>query len=269
VRGFGVRRQRQALKYILKTRIRGKDHWFTIGTHGAPWTVDSARREARRMLGVIAGGADLATDRERRKSTLTLSAVAERFLREHGKMLEERTLEEYERLLRKLAFPVFGDSLIDAIDRPAVAKLHHALADTPRQANHVLSVLSKVMSWAAKRGLLPSEANPCRGIDRYKENKRERFLSAAELSRLGETLQEAEEQQVLTPYAIAAIRFASDGCKEERDTKPSMGLRRPRQSAAPVTPLKNGSEVDLSPGSRRGYPAIVAALAGESLRYCR
>ena len=159
------------------------------------------------MLGVIAGGTDLATDRERQKSTLTLEAVAERFLREHGKMLEGRTLEEYERLLRKLAFPVFGDRPIDAIDRPAVAKLHHALADTPRQANHVLSVLSKVMSWAASRGLLSTPTNPCRGIQRYKENKRERFLSGAELSRLGEALREADEQQVLTPYAIAAIRL--------------------------------------------------------------
>jgi integrase len=122
-------------------------------------------------------------------------------------MLEERTLEEYERLLRKLTFPVLGAHPIDAIDRPAIAKLHHALADTPRQANHVLSVLSKVMSWAAKRGLLSSDANPCRGIDRYRENKRERFLSAAELSRLGEALREAEREKTLAPYAIAAIRL--------------------------------------------------------------
>jgi integrase len=63
------------------------------------------------------------------------------------------------------------------------------------------------MSWAAKRGLLPSEPNPCRGIDRYKENKRERFLSAAELSRLGEALRDAEREKTLSPYAIAAIRL--------------------------------------------------------------
>ena len=55
--------------------------------------------------------------------------------------------------------------------------------------------------------MLSAATNPCRGIDRYKENKRERFLSAAELSRLGEALREAEEQQALTPYAIAAIRL--------------------------------------------------------------
>jgi len=63
------------------------------------------------------------------------------------------------------------------------------------------------MGWAGKRGLLPSEANPCRGIDRYKENKRERFLSAAELSRLGEALREAEQEKTLSPYPVAAIRL--------------------------------------------------------------
>ena len=39
------------------------------------------------------------------------------------------------------------------------------------------------------------------------ENRRERFLSAEELSRLGEALREAEQEQIATPYAIAAIRL--------------------------------------------------------------
>jgi integrase len=71
----------------------------------------------------------------------------------------------------------------------------------------LLSVLSKMMGWAVKRGLLPSEPNPCRGIERYKENKRERFLSEAELYRLGEALREAEQEKTSSPYATAAIRL--------------------------------------------------------------
>jgi integrase len=207
VQGFGVRRQLQAVKYVLKARIRGRDHWFTIGTHGAPWTPDSARREAQRLLGEIAAGKDLAHVRDQRKSTPTLEVVAEQFLREHCEKLGPRTADEYERLLRKVAFPTIGQRPIDSIDRSAIAKLHHSWSQTPRQANHLLSVLSKLMGWAAKRGLLPSEANPCRGIDRYKENKRERFLSTAELSRLGEALRGAEQEQASSPYAVAAIRL--------------------------------------------------------------
>ena len=207
VKGFGIRRQRQAIKYVLKSRIRGKDHWFTIGTHGGPWTPDTARQEAKRMLGEIAAGKNLAVVREQQRSVLSFADVVDRFLEEHGNKVQRRTVTEYERLLRRHAVPALGDRPIDAIDRAAVAKVHHSLAATPRQANLLLSVLSKLMGWAAKRGLLPSEANPCRGIDRYKENKRERFLSAAELTSLGEALREAEAQQDLTPYASAAIRL--------------------------------------------------------------
>jgi integrase len=207
VKGFGVRRQRQAVKYILKSRIRGKDHWFTIGTHGSPWTPDTARQEAKRKLGEIAAGKNLAAIRAQQRSVLSFADVVDRFLEEHGKKIERRTATEYERLLRRHAVPALGDRPIDGIDRAGVAKLHHSLAATPRQANLLLSVLSKLMGWAAKRGLLPSEANPCRGIDRYKENKRERFLRAVELSRLGEALRDAEREKTLSPYAIAAIRL--------------------------------------------------------------
>ena len=207
VKGFGIRRQRQAIKYVLKSRIRVKDHWFNIGTHGGPWTPDTARQEAKRMLGEIAAGKNLAVVREQQRSVLSFADVVDRFLEEHGKKVEHRTATEYERLLRRHAVPALGDRPIDAIDRAAIAKLHHSLAATPRQANLLLSVLSKLMGWAAKRGLLPSEVNPCRGIDRYKENKRERFLSAAELSRLGDALREAEQEKTLSPYATAAIRL--------------------------------------------------------------
>ena len=159
------------------------------------------------MLGEIAAGRNLAVVREQQRSALTFAEVVDRFLEEHGKKVERRTITEYERLLRRHAVPAIGDRPIDAIDRAAVAKLHHSLAATPRQANLLLSVLSKLMGWAAKRGLFPYEANPCRGIDRYKECKRERFLSAAELPRLGEALREAEQDKTLSPYAVAAIRL--------------------------------------------------------------
>ena len=230
VKGFGVRRQRQAIKYILKSRIRVKDHWFTIGTHGAPWTPDTARQEAKRMLGEIAAGKNLAVVREQQRSVLSFADVVDRFLEEHGNKVQRRTVTEYERLLRRHAVPALGDRPIDAIDRAAVAKLHHSLAATPRQANLLLSVLSKLMGWAAKRGLLPSEANPCRGIDRYKENKRERFLSAAELSRLGDALREAEQEKTLSPYATAAIRLLLlTGARTQRNFDTQVGLRRSRQ----------------------------------------
>jgi hypothetical protein len=68
VTGFGVRRQRGAPVYVLKTRIGSRQRWFTIGKHGT-WTVETARNRARAYLGDIAHGKDPATLRD----TVTVS----------------------------------------------------------------------------------------------------------------------------------------------------------------------------------------------------
>src|SRR5262249_19164266 len=54
--GFGARRQKSdAVAYVLFYRTKqGRQRWFTIGKHGAPWTPDTAREEARRLLGDVA-----------------------------------------------------------------------------------------------------------------------------------------------------------------------------------------------------------------------
>ena len=58
VKGFGVRRQRGIAVYVIKYRIFGKQRFVTIGRHGSPWTPDKARREAKRLLGMVAAGKD-------------------------------------------------------------------------------------------------------------------------------------------------------------------------------------------------------------------
>jgi integrase len=41
---------------VLKYRAGGRQRWATIGTHGSPWTPETARREAKRLLSRIAEG---------------------------------------------------------------------------------------------------------------------------------------------------------------------------------------------------------------------
>jgi hypothetical protein len=75
VKGFGVRRQRRNKVYMLKYRIAGRQRWFVIGQHGSPWTVEQARTEAKRLLGIVAVGVDPAAARaqstEARRSIFT------------------------------------------------------------------------------------------------------------------------------------------------------------------------------------------------------
>src|SRR5271170_7457992 len=85
VPGFGARRQTgAAVSFFLKYRnAEGRQRWQSIGRHGASWTPETARAEARRLLGAVAAGADPAEERNARKEAPTLAELAARFLAEH------------------------------------------------------------------------------------------------------------------------------------------------------------------------------------------
>jgi len=58
---------------------------------------------------------------------------------------------------------------------------------------------------AERWGLRPDGSNPCRHVSKFRETRRERFLSEAELGRLALALTAAEPDN---PFAVAAIRLA-------------------------------------------------------------
>lgn len=208
VKGFGARRQESAVSYFVKTRVGGRQRWLTIGRHGSPWTVDTARREARRLLGETSAGKDpVETKRAAKVEGLTLGEVAEQFLALHGPKLKPATREVYGYLIRLQITPSIGSHAIARIKRADVASFHAKWADKPRTANHALAVLSKIMSWAEQQGYRPEQSNPCLGIDRFREVRRERFLSVEEFAALGATLDAAGRDGSQNPFVIAAIRL--------------------------------------------------------------
>ncbi len=208
-KGFGCRVQRGGSKsYIVHYRVgsgRGAPlRKLTIGKHGAPWTPETARKEARRLLGMIEGGADPAADKIARKEAPTVADLAERFLAEHAEAKRKAsTATEYRRLLDRIILPALGKRKVIDIIRHDIGKLHHGLRDAPYQANRVLAVLSKMFNLAEQWGLRPDGSNPCRHVEKFGERKRERMLSPAELARLGDAL--AAHQG--SPYAVAAVKL--------------------------------------------------------------
>jgi integrase len=216
-------------------RVEGRKRWGTIGEHGNPWTVDEARAEALRQLGQGAqvqalrktGTATTVRHpveaRELRKSIPTLAEFAERYLSEYaeahkgagsvladkgllGLLRDDRKPGERSILGWKDGSEVLGDVRLDRIDTPMLSRLHAKWRDTPTRANRALALLSHMFGRAEAWGLRPQWTNPCKGIKRYPETKRERFLSAEELRRLGAALDAAEKEERLSPYGLAAIR---------------------------------------------------------------
>jgi integrase len=133
--------------------------------------------------------------------------VLEQFMAEHAKKLKPATVEEYRRLARLYIKPRLQNRSIGELKRLDVARLHHDLSDKPYQANRVLALLSVFFNWTEKHGLRPDGSNPCRHVEKYREGRRERFLSQAELARLGDALREAEQAKTCSPWIVAAIRL--------------------------------------------------------------
>src|SRR5215469_9387365 len=209
LKGFGVRVQRGGAKsYLLHYRVgtgRGAPlRKLTIGRHGSPWTPETARREAKRLLGLIEGGADPAADKLARKEAPTIAELAERFLAEHAEAKRKTSsAAEYRGLLDKIILPALRKRKVADVSRADVTKLHHANRTAPYQANRVLAVLSKMFNLAERWGLRPDGSNPCRHVERFAERKRERMLSPAELARLGDALAAYQG----SPYVAAAVKL--------------------------------------------------------------
>jgi integrase len=206
--GFGVRCRRSGAKhYVLKMRAGGRQRWITIGRHGSPWTPDTARAEARRLLGLRAGGADPAAERDHQKGVITVAELGRRFLEEYvPQHCKARTAYEYRRAVEQFIAPSLGRHRISDIQRADVAQFHHNLRDRPYQANRVLAVLAKMMNLAEEWGLRPDgSSNPCRHVKKYREFKRERYLTPEELHRLGTVLAEAQANETENPFVIAAL----------------------------------------------------------------
>src|SRR5499427_6031596 len=191
VSGFGARRQTGvAVSFFLKYRnTDGRQRWHSIGRHGAPWTPEMARAEAKRLLGIVAAGADPAAERSARKQAPTLAELATQFLAEHvDAKRKPRTAREYRRLFEKVILPALGQKRVGDVTRQDIARLHHGKRTTHTEANRTLALLSVLFTFAERQGERPDGSNPCRHVERFPQRRRERFLSADELARLGDTL---------------------------------------------------------------------------------
>ena len=206
VPGFGARRQTgPAVSYFLKYRNEyGRQRWHSIGRHGAPWTAEAARAEARRLLGAVATGDDPAAQRSARKKAPTVAELSTRFLSEHIESKRKpRTAKEYRRLIGNVVIPTLGDKRVADVTRQDVAQFHHGRRATPIEANRALALLSVLFTFAERVGERPDGSNPCRHVERFPQRRRERFLSVEELGRLGEALAAYSG----SPYHPAAIKL--------------------------------------------------------------
>lgn len=214
--GFGIRIQPSGFKaYMIQYRdASGRTRRHGIGRHGIV-TADEARAEARELLSAAARGHNPAEEAKRRRNALIVTDLCERFMSEYVPThCKPGTVKEYRRNVDLFIKPALGLMKVEDVTRTHVAELHMKHRDIPYQANRTLGVLSVMFNQAEIWGLRPDGSNPCRHVKKYAEEKRERYLSADELARLGAALNDLEADGVESLAAINAVRLlVLTGCR--------------------------------------------------------
>jgi integrase len=235
VTGFAARRQKgDAITYVVKYRATGgRQRWLTIGRHGAPWTPESARAEARRVLGEVVKGADPAVEKRARRKAATIAELCDSYLTdaEAGRLLTRRkspkkasTLAVDRGRIERHIKPLLGTLSVAAVTREDIEKFLHDVAEgrtagktkTAKKrglarvtggrtaATRAVGLLGGIFTYAVRRRMRPD--NPAHGVERFADQERDRRLSDDEYAALGQALREAEATG-MWPAAIAATRF--------------------------------------------------------------
>ena len=166
------------------------------------FTPEQAREQARNCLAKVRLGEDAPHDRAARRASPLLSELIDEFMREEVRPIRKsRTAELYDVYFRLHVVPTLGTKRAREVTHSDVVKLHRKVgARKPVTANRMVVVISGLYSWAGRTGRVPEGVNPAKGVTRFREQGRERFLSDEELVRLGDALREAET--VGLPWAV-------------------------------------------------------------------
>ncbi len=206
--GFGLRVKPSGRKsYLIQYRADGRTRRVTLGPHGV-LTPEQARERAARLLSDVRDGGNPSERRAAARATETVSELCDRYLEHHARIHKKpASIRADETLIRNTIRPELGKLKVPAVERADVQRIHHAMQATPYHANRMLALVSKMMNLAEQWGIRREGSNPCRHVKKYREKSRERFLSAAELAKLGGVLRDVAHERVELQSVVPAIRL--------------------------------------------------------------
>lgn len=209
VKGFGVRLYPLGKKsFVLDYRDNNRKNLMVIGSYSI-LKLDAARDQAREYLVNLTKGVNPLQKRQEDKQGKLIKDLCKAYIERHA--IHKKTGSDDISRIGRFIVPAWGNLLATNIKRADVAALHTKLGKYGHyQANRVYSLLSKMFNLARVWGFVPEEhVNPCFGIDRFKEEKRDRFVSHEEFPKLAEAINAELNQSVVAAiwlYLLTGVR---------------------------------------------------------------
>jgi integrase len=186
LKGFGVRISKHKRQFFLERRMQGRVRRMTLGEFG-PHTVEQARQKAEEAIALIAKDQDPAQARFETRRAVTFGQLLDRYLVQHAP--RKRSGHEDQKMAVRYLRD-WKNRRLSSLRRADMVALHAQIGQrAPYAANRLLSLLRKMFNLAKLWELYHGE-NPVVGIERYPEEKRERFVEPRELPRVFQALAE-------------------------------------------------------------------------------
>ena len=268
--------------FQVRSRLHGRKGTHTFGQFGV-MTVEQARQRAQELLFEVTQGRDPSAAADAARRAWTVKELAEDFQAKHLPTLRLATQQQYADYLKRFILPELRRLKVAEVALSDVQRMVRAVEEECRQvkdgvelhsgkttANRVLATASSLFGEAIRLGLRSD--NPCKGVRRNPENKRERFLSDEETARLLSAC-------AASPYTNAAnliqllihtgarkgealqARWEEFDLVREVWTKPSHHTKQKKTHAAPLSPAAVALLQTMKHANGEGSPWLFPGAA--------
>ena len=204
LQGFGIRVSKTKRQFFLERRMQGRSRRMTLGEYG-PYTVDQARLRAEEAIALIGKDQDPAQIRLDGRRVLSFGDLIDRYLSQHA--VRKRSGKEDQNIIRRYLGELRNRRL-NSLRRSDFARLHMQIGKrAPYAANRMLALVRKMFNLAKVWDLYTGD-NPIVGIERFHEEKRERFVQPKELPAVFQALSEEPNIFIKTAFLIGLLTGA-------------------------------------------------------------
>lgn len=192
--------------FLLYRKIKGKPERIKIGPY-PDLSIEEARKATDVLNAQIAQEANPADSGRAKRSEMTLEELFKVYYERHSQPRKVTHEEDVAHFARHVNTTAHGPNLaklrLSEVTRAKLTAHHAKMAAIPTTANRVLALLSSMFSKAIQWSLFDGN-HPCRGIQKFPERSRDRFVQPDEMPRLLYAL-ENEPNEVVRDFLLMAL----------------------------------------------------------------